>query len=189
MVISDLYRSLIPNKTIFTQCCLTQRNSKLVQFQVNFTGLTGWVNATVCKRQFSQVSGMANCPNPYLCNILGCPAVKQQRQLGGVERRAWRGYDTRVWLEFPWNHLDNTKTVLIHSASWRPLSTLNQGTCVLRLFPSAVTVAAVCVSDIPYRAWVQSHESLICVIGYLRSFQLTGFNYDNGINQELYALF
>ena len=57
MVVADVYRFFIPNKTTFTKCCLTQWIWKLPSFEVhqlwqclaNFTGLAGIVNATVYK--------------------------------------------------------------------------------------------------------------------------------------------
>ena len=57
-VIPDDYMSFIPNKTILTNCCLTQWISKLPmsfeinwvrQYLVSFTGLVGIVKATVYK--------------------------------------------------------------------------------------------------------------------------------------------
>ena len=56
MVISDVYTSYIPNKTTFTEYCITQWISELhgsfeihwvKQYLVNFTGLLGIVNANV----------------------------------------------------------------------------------------------------------------------------------------------
>ena len=56
MVMSDVYRSFIPNKTVFTRYFIIQRISKLPgSFEIhrvrlyllNFTGLAGIVNATV----------------------------------------------------------------------------------------------------------------------------------------------
>ena len=55
-IISDVYRSFMPNKTAYTKDCLTQWISKLLgsfeihwgrRYLVNFTGLAGIVNATV----------------------------------------------------------------------------------------------------------------------------------------------
>ena len=55
-LISDIYKSLIPNKTRFTKYCVTHWISKLPrsfeihwvsQFLVNFMGLAGIVNAIV----------------------------------------------------------------------------------------------------------------------------------------------
>ena len=70
MLISDVYRSFIPNKTTFTKHCLTQWISKFPgsfeihwvrQYLVNFTGVVGIVSATK-PSQFSQVAGMAHGP-------------------------------------------------------------------------------------------------------------------------------
>ena len=58
MVISDVYKSFIPNKTIFIKYCLTQWISKFPgsfeihwvrQYLVNFMGLVGIVNTIVYK--------------------------------------------------------------------------------------------------------------------------------------------
>ena len=60
IVISDIYKSFIPNKTTFTQYCLSQCISKLPgsfeihwvrQYLVNFTGLADIVNTTVFKTE------------------------------------------------------------------------------------------------------------------------------------------
>ena len=70
MVISDVNRSFIPNKTTFTKYCLTHWISKLPrsfeihrirQYLVNFTGLVGIVNTTIYKTEPSLRHG--NCPN------------------------------------------------------------------------------------------------------------------------------
>ena len=59
-VISDAYRTFIPNKTTFTKYCFTQWISKLPrsfeihcvrQYLVNFMGLAGMVNVTVYKTE------------------------------------------------------------------------------------------------------------------------------------------
>ena len=59
-IISDVYRSLIWNKTTFTKHCLTQWISKLLRsfeihrvrlYLVNFTSVAGMVNATVYKTE------------------------------------------------------------------------------------------------------------------------------------------
>ena len=72
-VILDGYRSFIPNKTTFTEYCLTQWISKLlVNFEIHlvrqdlehFMDLVGIVNATVYKIEpIWTVSGLANHPN------------------------------------------------------------------------------------------------------------------------------
>ena len=52
MVISDVYRTIIWNKTAFTKYCLTEWISKihwLRLYQVNFMGQAGITNATVYK--------------------------------------------------------------------------------------------------------------------------------------------
>ena len=60
MVISDVYRSFIPNETTFTKYCLTQWIPKLPgsieihwvrQYLVNFTGMVGILNKTVYKTE------------------------------------------------------------------------------------------------------------------------------------------
>ena len=60
MVISDVYRSFISNKSAFTKYSLTQWILKLFrsfeihcvrQYQVNFKGVMGIVNATVYKTE------------------------------------------------------------------------------------------------------------------------------------------
>ena len=70
VVISDVYRSRIPNKTTFTKYCLTQWISRhpgclkihrVRPYRVNFSGLVGILNELFTRpSQFSQVSGMAN---------------------------------------------------------------------------------------------------------------------------------
>ena len=73
MVISDVNRSFIPNKSTFTKYCLTQWIPKLIgsfeirpvrQYLVDFMGVLGIVNPNVCKTEpiFTGL-GMANCPN------------------------------------------------------------------------------------------------------------------------------
>ena len=58
MIILDVYRFFIPNKTTFTKYCLTQWFSKLPrsfeihrvrQYLVNLKGLVGIVNAAIYK--------------------------------------------------------------------------------------------------------------------------------------------
>ena len=66
-VISDVYRSFIPNKSTFTKYCLTQWISKhsgrfeihwVRQYLVNFTGLTGIINTTVYKPIFTDLENV-----------------------------------------------------------------------------------------------------------------------------------
>ena len=77
MVISDVYRSYIPNKTTFAEYCLTQWISKLPRsfgihwvrlHLVYFTSQAGIVNATVCKTDliFTKISEKSSMIFPWL---------------------------------------------------------------------------------------------------------------------------
>ena len=80
MVISDVYKSFIPNKSTVTKYYLIQWISKLLgsfqihrvrQFILNFTGLAGIVNATVYKTMaISTGLGHGKLRTPYSLIIL-----------------------------------------------------------------------------------------------------------------------
>ena len=62
MIISDVYRSLIPNKTTSTKYCLSgfQSSMGVTQYWSNFMGLAGIVSAIVYKTK-QIFNGLRSC--------------------------------------------------------------------------------------------------------------------------------
>ena len=72
MVISDVYRSFIQNKTTFTKYCLTQCFSKLPgNFEIY------WVRQYLKSIEYQAVHVPGKCKS--LAGIVGCPLFKKGR--------------------------------------------------------------------------------------------------------------
>ena len=119
-VISDVYWSFIPKETISTKCCLTQWISQIPgSFEIHWVrqvpgkfhgpGSGGHSKTQLFTRrsQFSQVSGMANCPNIFITAILcwlifthqpfGLECYCRIAPRGRADSRANGWWGTHIW--------------------------------------------------------------------------------------------